>query len=336
MDSGFGLGKLPASFLASLLGRYVAPDPRLLVRPGVGLDAAVIDLGETLLVVKSDPITFATDEIGWYAVHVNANDVACMGATPQWFFATILLPDGSTPALVERVFEGIRGACESLGVTLAGGHTEITHRIDRPIVAGTMLGTTTRERMVTPERAQAGDLLVVAKGFPIEGTALIARERAEELRARGWTEEELAEAQRFLHEPGISVVQAARVAADAVPLNGMHDPTEGGLATGLREIAHAAGLGFEVWAEQLPLLPLGARVCNEFGLDPLGMIASGALCIAVAPEHEAALLEAFAAAGIPAVGAGRLLGAGQGEWLVKAGQRVPFPEFAVDEITKLF
>lgn len=336
IDATFGLGKLPGPFLASLLARHGGNDPRLLVKPGIGLDAAVLDLGEQLLVVKSDPITFATDEIGWYAVHVNANDVACMGAAPQWFLATILLPEGSAASLVERIFEGIHAACDALGVSLVGGHTEISYGIDRPIVAGTMLGTTTRERLVTPERAQPGDLLVVAKGFPIEGTALIAHERADDLKALGWSEEEIAAAQRFLHEPGISVVQAARIAAETVPLHGMHDPTEGGLATGLREMAQAAGLGFEVRADALPLLPLGARLCAAFGLDPLGTISSGALCLAVAPAHSDALLAAWQAAAIPVAVVGTLTGPGMGEWLVTAEGKLPFPSFAVDEITKLF
>lgn len=335
-DETFGIGKLPASFLASLLGRYTRPDPRLVVRPGIGLDAAVLDMGETLLVATSDPITFATDQIGWYAVHVNANDVACMGATPQWFLATLLLPPDSAAPFVEGLFAQIHDACTALGVTLVGGHTEISHGLERPLVLGTMLGTVAKARLVTPERAEPGDHLVVAQGFPIEGAALIAHERGGELRARGWTGKEVAEARAYLHTPGISVVRAARVATEAVPLHGMHDATEGGLATGLRELAQAAGLGMEIRAEALPLLPLAARLCAEFGLDPLGTIASGALCLAVAPEHSDALLAAFAKAAIPAAQVGTLLPAEEGAWLVRSGRRETFPSFAVDEITKLF
>jgi len=76
------VGKLPAKILAGFLGRITLNDPRVLVGPGIGLDCAVIEFGETLLVFKSDPITFATEEIGWYAVHVNANDIATTGAVP--------------------------------------------------------------------------------------------------------------------------------------------------------------------------------------------------------------------------------------------------------------
>ncbi|MFQ6019121.1 MAG: AIR synthase related protein, partial [Dehalococcoidia bacterium] len=82
------VGKLPHELLAQLLAKVRRRDPRVVVGPTPGEDAAVIDLGQRLLVAKSDPITFATDLIGWYAVHVNANDVACMGAKPAWFLAT--------------------------------------------------------------------------------------------------------------------------------------------------------------------------------------------------------------------------------------------------------
>ncbi len=332
----FGTGKLPGPFLASLLARFGSDDPRVLVRPGVGLDATVLEMDAPLLVAKSDPITFATDQIGWYAVHVNANDIACMGATPHWFLATLLLPPHSTASLIETIFEQIHEACAALGVTLVGGHTEMSHGLDRPIISGTMLGTVTRARLVTPQDARAGDKLVIAKGFPIEATAIIAHERADELRECEWSEEDIAEAQRFLWEPGISVVRAARIAAAAVPLHGMHDPTEGGIATGLREMAHAAGLGMRVDADALPLLPLGRRICHEFDLNPLGVIASGALCIAVAPEHVAALLAAFEAEAIPASVVGEFLEADEGHWLASSENQIPFPDFAVDEITKLF
>ena len=135
------IGKLPNQLLAQLLAQ-IGPDRsgRVLVGPGVGEDAAVIDMGDRLLVAKSDPITFASDLIGWYAVHINANDVACMGARPAWFLATILLPEAAKPSLAEGIFGQILDACREMNIHLVGGHFEITHRLDRPIVVGAMLG----------------------------------------------------------------------------------------------------------------------------------------------------------------------------------------------------
>ncbi|UCC65859.1 MAG: hypothetical protein JSV36_22485, partial [Anaerolineae bacterium] len=223
------LGKLPHEQLAHLLERYATDDPHLLVGPGLGEDATVIDLGhdfgDRLLVAKTDPITFASDEIGWYAVNVNANDVACMGATPRWFLATLLLPEGRTDdALVERIFGQIGRACAALGISLAGGHTEITYGLDRPIVVGHMLGEVARDRLVTTSGAQVGDVLLLTKGIAVEATAIIAREKAEELAGR-FSAGFLARCQSFLRDPGISVVRDAQAALAAGRVHAMHDPT---------------------------------------------------------------------------------------------------------------
>ncbi len=180
-------GKLPLPFLEKLLTRFAPSDPRVIVGPKAGEDAAVFDLGDRYLVAKTDPITFATSEIGWYAVNVNANDVAVMGARPRWFLATVLLPAGkATGEMAEDIFRQIYEACEALGVSLAGGHTEITVDLNRPLVSGTMLGEVAPDKMLMTAGAQPGDRVVLVKSAPIEGTALIALEREAALRGRGY------------------------------------------------------------------------------------------------------------------------------------------------------
>src|SRR6059036_1067548 len=180
------LGKLPGDLLQAILDKHAPRDPRVIVGPRVGEDAAVIDAGDRYLVVTSDPITFATDELGWYALHVNANDVVVRGATPRWFLATLLLPAGTTDeAGVRALFGQLAEACDDLEVALVGGHTEVTHGLDRPIVAGTMLGEVAKDKLVTTGGARVGDAIVLTKGVPLEGAAIIAREKEAELRARG-------------------------------------------------------------------------------------------------------------------------------------------------------
>ena len=333
----FPPGKLPHEQLAHLLDRYIPDDPRILVGPRLGEDATVIDVGgDLLLVAKTDPITFATDEIGWYAVHVNANDVACMGATPRWFLATLLLPEGRTDdALVERIFSQIGQACEALGISLAGGHTEITYGLDRPIVVGHLLGEVARDCLVTTGGARVGDVLLLTKGVAVEATAIIAREKAEELAGR-FSREFLARCQGFLRVPGISVVRDARVATAAGHVHAMHDPTEGGLATGLWELAWAADVGLEVVGDALPVLPETAQLCQVFGLDPLGVIASGALLVAVSPGDALAIQRALEAEGIPTFEIGRVVEKAAGVTLLAEEGRQPLPRFARDEIARLF
>ncbi len=336
MDSPLPVGKLPAEHLARLLAKHTRPDPRLIVGARLGEDAAVIDMGDRYLVAKTDPITFATDEIGWYAVNVNANDIACAGATPLWFLVTLLLPEGKTDIeLVESIFEQIAGACEKLQVTLAGGHTEITHGLDRPVVVGHMLGEVTHERLVATAGARAGDDLIVTKGVAVEATAIIAREKAEEL--RGVLDAgSLQRCRGFLHDPGISVVRDAQIAQAAGTVHAMHDPTEGGLATGLWEVAQAAGVGLKIDEAAIPLLPETAALCAHFRLDPLGIIASGALLIACPPTESAAIVAALSEAGIRATILGRAVGREQGCQLVSSRGERPLPTFARDEIARLF
>jgi hydrogenase maturation factor len=337
-------GKLPLLLLEKLLHRFAPNDPRIVVGPRAGEDAAVFDFrgpalagGDRYLVAKTDPITFATSAIGWYAVNVNANDVAVMGARPAWFLATVLLPEGqATAEMAEGIFAQIYDACAALGVSLAGGHTEITVGLDRPIVCGTMLGEVAPERLITKTGSRPGDAVLLVKGVPIEGTALIALEREAALRPRGYSDEFIRRVQGFLREPGISVVAPARLAAETAEVHAMHDPTEGGVITGLLEIGRAAGLGLEVDLDAIPILPEGAILCAEFGLDPFGTIASGALLLTVAAADAGRLVATLAGAGYPTAVIGRITPPEAGLVASRDGRRVPWPVFTTDEITKIF
>ncbi len=330
-------GKLPLALLERLLARFAPDDPRIIVGPQAGEDAAVLDMGDRYLVAKTDPITFASSEIGWYAVNVNANDLAVMGARPRWFLATLLLPAGLADArMAEEIFGQIHSACSALGISLAGGHTEITHDLNRPIVVGTMLGEVAPPDLCTTASARPGDALILVKPVPIEGTALVALERADALRARGYDPAFIARAQGFLHDPGISIVAPAALATRTAEVHAMHDPTEGGVATGMLEIARAAGIGLQVELDKIAVLPEGAVLCREFGLDPLGTIASGSLLLTASRPGAERLIEVLTEGGYPSVIIGRVTPPSGGLVATRDGKRVPWPEFATDEITKVF
>jgi hydrogenase expression/formation protein HypE len=284
------IGKFPPLLLEKLLQKKGVTDPRVLLGPGLGEDAAVLDLGDTLLVAKSDPITFATDRIGWYAVQVNANDIACTGGTPRWFLATLLVPEQFTEDQAEELFNQVLDACNSIDVALIGGHSEVTYGIDRPIVSGTMLGEVTRERLVRTGGAQEGDSIIVTKGLAIEGTALLALERAQELRDAGVSDDTITQCTNLLDLLGISVLTDASTACTVAQVHSMHDVTEGGLITGLREVATASGLGLAIEEGSVPILPPTIEVCQALDLDPLGLLASGALIITLSPECVPSLL----------------------------------------------
>lgn len=328
------LGKLPPALLQRLLSRLPPPDPRVLVGPRLGEDAAVVSVGDRLLVAKADPITFATEQIGWYVVQVNANDIAVMGGEPRWFLATVLLPEEAPAELAEAIFAQLDQACRSLQISLVGGHTEVTQGLRRPLLAGFMLGEATAATLVTSSGGREGDDIILTKGIAIEGTAALALEHGPMLAARGVHPDLVRRASEYLFNPGISVVNEARVAQKAGAVHAMHDPTEGGLATGLWELAEAAGLGLEIDLERVRILPETQEICAHLDINPLGLLSSGALILASPPAATQAIVSALEGAGIPARAIGRLVGREKGFRVTGGAASEQLPLFARDELAR--
>ena len=331
------VGKLPLEHLQSLLMGLAKNDPRLVIGPQIGEDAAVIDAGDRYLVVTTDPITFATDHIGRYVVHVNANDIAVLGARPLWFFVVMLLPENrATPELAEAIMADVRTTCEELSVTLGGGHTEITQGLERPILVGQMLGEVAPSRLVRKTHIAIGDLILLTRSLAIEGTAILAREKSEQLR-RQVDADLLARAARFLIEPGVSVVSAALAAANVGEVvHSMHDPTEGGLTAGLFELVAPAGLGLRVVREHIPVLFETNAICSALTLDPLKLIASGALLVAVAPDEVDSVLTAIQSTSVPVVVIGEVRPSSEGITIETNGVVEPLTLPVRDEIARAF
>lgn len=331
-------GKLTLEQLARLLERLPTTDERVVVGPALGEDAAVLDMGDCYLVVASDPITFTAAEPGTYAVAVNANDVAVYGARPRWFLWTCCLPEAhSELGLAEALAEQVGRACRTLGVAVIGGHTEVSPGLERPIISGTMLGETPDKRLITTSGARPGDTLLLTKGVPLEGTAILAADCSEALKAGGVAKEVIERAAGLLLEPGISVVAEALAAAAVEGVTSMHDPTEGGLAQACHELARAAGVGVRLREEAIPVLEDGRLICAALGIDPLGTISSGSLLIACRPEATRAVRDAVEAEGVEIAAVGEVTDPGEGCLLVGAdGVGRPLPTFEQDELLKAF
>jgi hydrogenase maturation factor len=306
------------------------------VGPGIGLDAAAIRIGESVLVAKTDPITFVAEEIGTYALLINANDLAAMGATPKWFLATVLLPARSmTTSSVKRLFAELHAACRRLHISLCGGHSEITEAVTRPVVVGCLLGECGLGKIVTAAGARVGDVVLLTKGLAIEAVSILARERADEIR-RHHGARFLARCRRYLADPGLSVVKEAQLALAVGGVHAMHDPTEGGLSAALYELAEAAGVGVEIEADRILVLPEAARLCADFRLNPLGAISSGALLICTDPAFEGRTVARLRQARIPAARIGTVVPKRKGVTLIEYDRVRPFPRFAVDEVARIF
>ena len=335
MRKKYPAGKLPPDVLDRLLARIRARDHRLLVGPRFGEDAAVIDMGNHYLVAKSDPITFTAEHLGWYAVNINANDVAAMGARPRWFLAVLLLPEHRTDGrFVATIFQDILAACQNLSITLCGGHTEITTGLERPILVGHLLGEARKDELVLKSRLRAGDSLVLTKGIAIEGTAILAREKAAQLK-RHFSAAFLGRARNFITRPGISVVREALAAARTADVHAMHDPTEGGLAGGLVELAVAGGVGLRVWADRIPILPETRALARHLGFDPMALIASGALLVGVAARDARKLVSTLKRRKIAAEIIGEVLPKKFGTRIVENGRERKLRYPRQDEIARL-
>ncbi len=325
-------GKVPPEKLRELVFNHLgAEGERIIIRSGLGVDAAAIEFNDTILVASTDPITGAEKNIGFYAVHVNANDVATFGAKPKWFLVTILLPEDSSEELLRDIMMEIHSNCRKLGVAVVGGHTEVTPGLKKPIVIGTMLGEVKREKVVLSNGAKAGDAIILTKGAGIEGTAIIASERQCELE-EVFGKKFVERAKAFLGR--ISVVEDALIATD-VGVHAMHDPTEGGIANGLHEMAEASGLGFEVYYEKIPIAEETKKICEFYGLDPLALISSGALMIAATQENAHLIVKTLKRAGIDAEIIGKFLKEKHKRIIVREGKERVLKQPPTDELWKV-
>jgi len=332
---GFRVGKLNTDLLDELVSGIKKRDPRVIVGPKVGEDAAVIDIGDKYLIATTDPITFTSYKIGWYMVNVNANDIAAMGGTPKWLLTSIFLPENKTgSALVKEIFCDIEKAADELGIAICGGHTEVTKGLDRPIVSGNMLGEVDKNKLVTSSRARVGDEIILTKGIAIEGMALLARDREKELSGK-YGDLFVERVQNFLHDPGISVVKEAHIANQDADIRAMHDPTEGGLATGLLELTRASDTGVIVYEDKIHCLEETRILCSEYKIDPLGVIASGALLIVVGPDDRDAVLNKLVQNDIECAVIGKLTEKVNGLKIVADGRERELPFFEVDEIARV-
>lgn len=329
-------GKVPSSLLSRLLESYTGRDDQVIVGPSIGEDATVIRFGKNCIVVKTDPITLTTNEIGRYAVNINANDIATMGAIPRWFLATLLLPEGKTDAkLVEKIFQSLHLSAQEIGVVVCGGHTEVTIGLDRPIVVGQMLGEVRSENIVRSSGLIPGDRLLLTKGMGIEATAILAQEKKLELLAHGIDSKALLHAQSYLQNPGISVLKEAQIACQITKVHAMHDPTEGGLATAIRELAIASNVGISLEEEGLFASEITHRICTVLDLNILGVISSGALLIGVDNKDAHLVRDTIRESGIRCEIIGSVENCNFGLKIQKSRNLIDLPAFHRDEISKI-
>ncbi len=298
-------GKLsPADLRRIVFPHLGSRRPDVLVRAAIGEDSAILDFGDWVCVLSTDPITGATRNAGWLSVHIACNDVASNGAEPVGVLVTVLLPERASEEDLRDLMAEVHEAASELGIEVLGGHTEVTPGLASTIISTTAVGKAPRSRYVTSSGARAGDSLVLTKAAGLEGTAILATDFEDRLRD-SLGAETLRRAQAFRSE--ISVVPDG-LAAAALGATAMHDPTEGGVLGAIYEMAQASGLGVEVDADAIPVRPETTEICRFFRADPLRLISSGAMLVAC-PDGEA-MVRGLAGRGIAAAAIGRVVPSG--------------------------
>lgn len=275
-------GKIPIDILKDVVFKNLgAQRSEVVLGPSAGIDGAILDVGTKNAIVSMDPITGAVERIGWEAININANDVATFGVEPAFFFSCIMLPENADSKTVETISTQMHNAAKELGIAIVGGHCESTRGLANPIVVGCSMGLTDKGKYVTAAGAKAGDKIILTKSAGIEGTAILATDREEQLK-KVFSQTLLEGAKHFYNQ--ISVVKDALTAYRTGGVHAMHDPTEGGILNGIHEMADAAELGAKVFEEKITIEPETAKICRFYEIDPLQLISSGALLIAADPQ----------------------------------------------------
>jgi len=282
-------GKIPLDILREVVFKNLGANrEEVVLGPSAGIDGAIINVGDKSLVVSMDPITGAIEQIGWLAVNVNANDVATFGVEPAFFSSCILLQENADRKTVETICVQMDRAAKDLGMAIVGGHCEVTPGLTSPIVVGCVMGLTEKGNYVTAGGAKLGDMLILTKSAGIEGTAILASDREQQLK-RVMSTTMLRQAKNFYDQ--VSVVKDAITAYEIGGVNAMHDPTEGGIAGGIHEMTDASNLGVKVFEEKIPVQPQTTKICEFFRVDPLQLISSGALLISAKREYAGKISE---------------------------------------------
>ena len=328
-------GKLPNNYLGDFINEMNITDPSVLIPPGVGEDITAVDVkANDTIVLKSDPITFPAKSLADYAVRINANDIATSGAQPKWFLTTLLFPPGSCAFEIRELMLELNALCQGLGISLCGGHTEITEAVTRPVITGMLVGTVDRSKLIRKQDMTQGDCVLLTKGIAVEGTSIIAREFNEKLKSLGMSEREIDISKQYLNQ--LSILEEAGIAAESKGITAMHDVTEGGLATALAELSQAGKHQIRIEMEKIPILPQTEQICRLLDLYPLGLIGSGSLIICCNKDSCNDLMKRIKTAGIEVNKIGEVMEPGTGIVASLHDRPYPWPQFEVDELTKLY
>lgn len=271
------IGKLKTGDLKNIILKNIKNNrAEVISNPEIGGDCAIIECGDKLIYLSSDPITGATSSLGKLAIHINANDIATSGTSPLGVMLTILAPPNTEKKELENIILEAQAECDKMNMSILGGHTEITDAVNRIIVSVTAIGIGEKIGPVGRERPKADDLLIITKGIGIEGTGIIASEKEKELTEK-FGKDFVEEAKNFLDKT--SVVKEGKLLGKLS--KGMHDVTEGGILGAVWEMGELYSLGAELEIDEKMISEQTRKICDFYNIDPLKLISSGTMLICI-------------------------------------------------------
>ncbi len=293
-EQGWGIqmeiGKVPTEILKEVIFSNIKHRrPEVLVRPNIGEDCAVVDFGEYVCVMSTDPITGAIKDIGSLAVHISCNDIASSGVEPLGIMLTIMAPPNTTKEDLGFVMAEANKAAASINVEIIGGHTEITDAVNRMVINATAIGRQLKSKLVLSKGARLGDAVLMTKHAGLEGVAILARDLEDQLKDKISTNI-IKSAQDFSKD--ISVVKEG-ILASTIGVNSMHDVTEGGIFGALWELGEASGLGIEVYENNINVRNETIEICEQFSINPMRLISSGVMVMTLPQSKKDLLIDAF-------------------------------------------
>ena len=296
------IGKVPENVLKrSILKQIKTKRPEVLVGADVGEDCAIIGLQpDEVMVLSTDPITGTTKEMGRWAVMISANDIASSGAEVIGVLVCALLPPRIREIKIRELMQEIEACCQELNIQVVGGHTEVTDAVNRPVLSVTGIGKVKKDWMLPTKGAKPGQDIVITKWAALEGTAILAKEKEEELLQKfpAFLIEEAKGYSRYL-----SIIKEAAIAGKS-NVSAMHDITEGGVFGALWEMAESAGVGLTIDLKKIPIKQATVEICNYFDVNPYEMMSSGSLMLAADNGYD--LVRVLEEAGIHAAVIGKV------------------------------
>ena len=329
----------PTKLQALLKSSFGKPSNKLIVGPGPGLDAAILDIGnQQIMAIAEDPIfpapNLPLELMGWFTVHIGASDVAVTGIKPQYMTYTLLMPPESTKKEAAQIIGAISEAAAELEISIVGGHTGWYAAVTVPTVGGvTVWGTAPENRWISPGGAKDGDLILMTKGPSIEAAALLAVLYRDKL--TGKINDETLN-QLCARTNQITVVEDALIAFRTGGVHAMHDATEGGVLGGLWEMNAASGLPVTVDLDAVTVPDDILQLAKHLQFDPWQAISEGTLLAAVESDQVSAVMKAWEEAGIPSYILGRFDKGAPHNTLKRDGKEQPIPEPEIDPFWNLF